>query len=237
MKKSVLITIFLLGAALIHAEVFPQSGAESYMGANHYFSLSAWSAIRIPLRPGTSLIFKYFQTHIQYQYESFDETTEQFITRTSKNILSNGTTVLYWQKKRWTLFQAVSIVFGKNGYFAAALSSGCTYQVWKWLAMDLGIYLLNETSTLWYPEEESRRIALLSGNGGLQIKFTEWLSVRGRFHIYRNSDKINAYSYTAGLEVNPRYPYCLTFQYSRYSESSAYRFAGDYFSLGLNLYY
>ena len=230
--KKVSLGLFLLCFSMpIMADIQAQGGIESYMGANKLSMVTPWLGIRASLSKATSLIFKYYNHNIQFRYDDGFEAIKQ------DTQLTNLTTVFYFQNERQDIYTALSFFSGKNSYRAIALDTGVKFNINGFLAVESSLYALLERSTLWYPNDEPRNIILYSYRGGFQVKLTKWLTVNPKVFFYRNSEEVNAFSYSIGVMLSPKYPFILTAYYFRYNESAQYRFAGDYFSVGLNFYY
>jgi hypothetical protein len=238
MSRRYLVTMLaLILAAPLAGGIYPQAGLEYYSGSNRLSLLTPWVAARFSLWTGTSLIFKYYNHNMRYNYQSFDETNEQFLTKTRKANVSNFTTVFYAQKSKWTGYAALSFMFGTDSYRATAFDGGVGYAITPKLTAEAGVYLLREDSILWYPEETSRKINLYSLKGNVKFKVFPWLTVNPNIYLYRNSEDVNALSWSAGLILTPKDPITVTLYYFKYSESAQYKFSGDFISLGVNLYY
>jgi len=217
--------------------IFPQAGLEYYSGSNRLSLLTPWAAARFSLSPGASLIFKYFDHNMRYEYQSFDEATEQFLNKTRKAHISNFTTVIFAQKNKWTGYAAVSFMFGTDAYQATAFDGGVGYAVTPKLTAEAGVYLLREDSVLWFAEEPSRKINLYSLKANIKYKVLSWLTLNPNIYLYRNSEDVDAMSWSVGLILAPKHPLNVTIYYFKYAESAQYKFSGDYVSLGFNLYY
>ena len=119
------------------------------------------------------------------------------------------------------------------------LDAGISRRLGKRFELDGGIYLFRERSCPFgQPEDPPRYINLYSLKGGLKISIvSQKVFIHPKVYVYRNSENVKAVSYAVGLVVSPKYPFYFTADYFRYSEAAVYRFAGDYFSIGLNIYY
>ncbi len=234
---------FLMAALLLvltgplSAAVYPQAGVEYYSGSNNLSLLTPWVAARFSLGTGISLIFKYYDHNMRYDYQSYDETTEQDIVLQRKAHTSNFTTVLYAQKGKWTGYAAVSFMFGTNAYRAMAFDGGLGYALSPKLTVEAGVYLLREDSVLWFPEDPVRKINLYSVKANIKYKIFPWLTLNPNIYLYRNSEDVEAVSWSAGIILTPLSPLAITAYYFKYAESAQYKFSGDYLSLGLNLYF
>lgn len=236
LKKTITILLVCFACGL-SAEVLPQVGVESYMGANGMFSISPWVGERFGLSANASLILKVRQTFLGYDYIDYNTETDTTTDKRNQTKITQLTAALFMEKGKWSTFQAASILWNKENYFAAVIDAGFSFQAFRWLKLEGGIYLQGEDSILWFPDEPRRRIDLASLRAGLRVLICKWLSLHPQAFGYRNSDKVTAYAYSFGLEITPRYPYSISLNYIRYSESDQYRFSGNYFSLSLNMYY
>jgi len=224
--------LVLLLALSMDAEIRPQAGVESYMGPNKFFSITPWAGIRINLTRNSSLLVKYYRHNIQYEYIN-----QLGNTKKRKARLNNFTSALYAQKWGHDFYAAVSIFSGTEDYSALALDIGTELRLIKRMTINGGVYYLNEDSILWYPEENSRRIAVYSLKGGFKYSLWEGLSLGPTFNLYKNSEQVNASSFGLLLQFVPKDPVYIHVSYYRYTESAQYRFSGNFFSFGVNLYY
>jgi len=225
----------LLVPALLFGEVYPQAGLETYMGPNGYLSFSPWAAVRVSTSPNSSVIFKVYR-HLL----NFDYVTDEGTTVTQDAQLSNFTLVYYYQKGKLDFYAAGSYLTGPVrglSYYGAALDSGVEYKLWKFLAVTAGVYLLNENSVLWFPDQAQRNVLAYSLKSGLKIKLLAQLVFNPNVYILKNSDGVTALSYSAGLVYMPQDSVYITVYYWRYGERSDYKFAGNYLSAGLNFYF
>jgi hypothetical protein len=232
--KTAVWIVCLIGLCSIstQAEVRPQGGVESYVGPNRFFSITPWVGIRANLSKKSSLLVKYYLHNLQYDY--MDELGDT-VQRTAR--LNNFTTAVYAQKWGHDFYAAASLFRGTDDYSALALDIGTELRLIKKVDINAGVYYLNEDSILWYPQQESRRISLYSVKGGFKYKLINGLSLGPTFELYRNSEQITASSFGALMQFVPREPVYLHISYYRYTESAQYRFSGNFFSFGVNLYY
>lgn len=219
------------------AGIYPQFGMEFSLGANNLSLVSPWAGLRFSLSDNASLLLKYYGHNLKYAYTGFDEATEQFVERTRKANLSNFTTGVYYQKDKWTAWGAASFMVGTDSYKALVLDVGVGRKIWEWVTLEGGLYLLREDSVLWYPEEERRMINITSLKGGLKIKIINGVFFNPMANVYWNSEDVKAQSYYLGLIITSTGSLYITLAYSRYSESSTFKFSGNYFTVGLNFYY
>ena len=232
MKIKVFVFCILCIAPYLGADIHLQGGIESYMGSNNLFTLTPWIGLRVGLFKSTSLLLKYYNHNISFNHTNVnDEETER------KAHLSNFTVALYTQKWGHDFYSAISYFSGTDSYSALALDTGTELKITKRIYLDVGIYLINEKSILWYPNEAVRNIFLDSVKGGVKFKITKWLSICPKIYAYRNSEDVNAGTYSMSAIINPMDPIYISLIYFKYHESAQYRFSGDYISIGLNFYY
>jgi hypothetical protein len=234
------IALFLLLAAAPFkswGKIYPQAGVEFYGGANRMTFLTPWAAARFSLSPNASFILKYYHHNLQYRYQIYDAASDAFSDKTRKASISNLTSVLYYQKDRTTAWGAVSYLMGTDSYRALVFDAGVGRKLFERLTVETGVYLIREDSVLWYPEDAKRKINLYSAKGALKIKVFKGVTFNPNIYIYRNSEDVNAVSYSLGFILTPFDPAYITVYYFRYSESARYKFSGDYLSVGLNFYY
>jgi len=236
MKFSV---VLLLAAAPLEGwvKIYPQAGLEFYGGANRLALLTPWVAARFSLSPNASLILKYYHHNLSYNYQTYDESTENFLGKKRSASISNFTPVIYYQKGRVAAWGAISCFAGTDSYKALAVDIGIGHTLSERLAVETGVYILREDSVLWYPEDAKRKISVYSAKGGLKIKIFKGVTFNPNLYVYRNSEGVDAYSFSLGLMITPFNPAAITVYYFRYSESAQYKFSGDYLSIGLNFYY
>lgn len=233
MKKiRLIIFITLIASVFLTAEVKPQAGIESYIGSNSLLLVTPWVGLRVKLKTNISLLLKYYNHNIRFNYINTDG---QETKRTAN--LSNFTTAIYAQLGKHHAYSALSYFTGSDSYNAIAFDGGLGIKIMDKLTAEAGIYLLNENSILWYPDENERDIFLYSFNGGVKYKLTKWLSVNPKIYLYKNSEDASATSYSIGAIISPKDPVYISVIYLRYSESARYKFSGDYISIGLNFYY
>lgn len=229
--------LVILTSPGLAAGIYPQFGLEFTLGANNLLLVSPWAGLRFPLSDNASFLLKYYGHSLKYTYTGFDEATEQFVERTRKANLSNFTTGVYYQKNKWTAWGAASFMVGTDRYKALVLDAGVGREIWEWLTLEGGLYLLREDSILWYPEEERRMINIASLKAGLKIKLIEGIFFNSIANVYWTSEDVKAQSYYLGLILSSAGSLYMTLYYSRYSESSTFKFSGNYISVGLNFYY
>jgi len=233
MKKMVFIVLMVTAGFSLHAtEVKPQAGIESYFGPNGMRLVTPWLGLRLGLSPKTSLLLKYYNHNIRFKYIDNEENEVQ-----RKATLSNLTGAIYVMLGRHHAYGALSLFRGTDGFDASAFDGGVGLKMTNRLTLEIGTYLTDESSVLWYPEESERNIRLYSLKTGLKYQITPWLALNPRLHLYRNSDDVEAATYAFGILIAPRYPIYLSLVYLHYPESALYQFKGDYLSLGLNFYY
>ncbi len=232
MRIKFIIICLLIIPSSVFSDVYPQAGLESYTGPNNFFSITPWIGLRMGLSNHASFILKYYNHNIRFHYQNDDS---EKIKRSAQ--LSNFTAVLYAQKWQHDFYSALSLFLGTDSYRALAFNAGTALKISKKLTVEVGTYLLNEKSVLWYPTEEVRNISLYSLNGGGRFYFNERFNISSKIYVYRNSEDVSASTYSVGLTFIPKPPIYITLNYFRYSESSQYRFSGNYLSFGINFYY
>lgn len=232
MKTTGIILCLLCVVPSLSADVYPQAGVETYIGANNLMILTPWLGLRFPLSSHASFIFKYYSHNIRFDY-LIDEGYE--MKRNAR--LSNFTALLYAQKWNHDFYGALSYFVGTDSYQAWAFNPGTLIRFNDWLSLGTGVYLLNEKSILWYPDEKVRYIFLYSGHGELKIEVIKSLTFHTRINFYKNSENVTAHSYSVGLIWNLKPPVYLNVAFLKYSESAQYQFSGNYLTLGINFYY
>lgn len=237
MFEKTITSLLICFSCVLSAEVLPQAGVESYMGANGMLSISPWIGERFGLNANASLILKVRQTFLGYNYIDYDPETDITMEKRNQTKITQITAALFMEKGKWSTYQAASILWNKESYLALVIDAGFSFRAFHWLKLEGGLYMQGEDSSLWFPDEPRRRIDLASIRAGMRILIWKWLSLHPQAFGYRNSDKVTAYSYSFGLEITPRYPYSASLNYIRYSESDQYRFSGNYFSVSFNLYF
>lgn len=195
-------------------------------------NIMPWVGLRIPLSSTTSVLVKFFNANVSYSYP-----VDEGVVNTRKAVLSNFTGALYHQKESLEAYGSLSVLVGSDGYSAQAFDVGVSRRIAGPVHLEIGTYILREDSILWYPDDPHRTISVYSIRGGIKIKVGSWLTLNPRYHIYRNSEDVNASALAFGVILTPAHPFALTLYYFRYSESAQYRFSGDYFSAGFSLYY
>ena len=232
MRIKFIIIILLCVSPNLYAGIYPQTGAETYIGTNKLFVFTPWAGLRIGLSNNASLIFKYYNHNIRFNYLNDEEEETKRVAH-----LSNLTTVLYAQKNQHDFYSAFSYFFGTDSYRAFALDSGAAIKVSDRIKLEVGTYILKEDSVLWYPNEKSRTISLYSLKGGIRFRVMKWFIFNPKIYFYSNSEDVKASTYSLGFLFIPKSPIYISLYYFKYSESAQYRFSGDYVSLGLNFYY
>ncbi len=232
MRRKFIIVFILSVSANLYAGIYPQTGAETYIGKNKLFVFTPWVGLRIGLSNSASLIFKYYNHNIRFNYLNDEGNDTKRIAH-----LSNFTTVIYAQKNQHDFYSAFSYFVGTDSYRAFALDSGAAIRVSDRIKLEMGTYILKENSILWYPNEKSRNISLYSLKGGIGFRVFKWFSINPKIYLYSNSEDVKASTYSLGFIFIPKSPIYITLYYFKYSESAQYRFSGDYISVGLNFYY
>ncbi|MDZ7859370.1 MAG: hypothetical protein U5O15_01650 [Candidatus Krumholzibacteriota bacterium] len=225
----IFISVFINSA---EAELRPQGGIASYFGANNYFSVNPWGGIRVNVTSNSSLLLNYRFYSLQFDYTN--KMGESYLRKAE---LNNFTTALYTRNWGHDFYAAASIFSGTDDYSAFSLDLGTELHPADRLAITAGIYYLNEDLVLWYPEEGSGKIDVYSVKGGFRYSLLDGLSLGPTLEFYRNSQEVTAYSVGAMVQFIPVEPVYVNFSYYYYSESAQYKFSGNFFSAGLNLYY
>ena len=208
-----------------------------YLGANRLHLWKPWVALRFSLSDDASLLVKYYHHWLSYDYSVYFE-DDMSSKKPGKRPFSNLTGALFIQKGKTSGYAALSYLNGTDAYKGHALDAGISRKIGKRIEVEGGIYLFRESSVLWYPDDLQRYINLYSLKGGIKIGLIpEKLFFHPKIYFYRNSENVKASSFAIGLVFSPKYPFYLTADYFRYSEAAVYQFAGDYFSLSLNIYY
>jgi len=228
------IFIFLLCTISLHAKtrIFPQLGFEYYSGPNQLLSFRPWFGLRLGLSTTSSVIVKYSLQSISYLYPTWDESEIEIDKK-----ISHLTAVYYFQKDKYEYYGAISYLTGTELYDGFCIDAGGSVQVIPLLKLNAGIYILSENSTLWFPDEEIRYLALYSLRIGAQIKINSKLFFDPKIYLSRNSEDVRAFSYAIGFVYSPIYPLYFNLYFSHYSETDLYKFSGDYLIAGINLYF
>jgi hypothetical protein len=225
--------LLVLAALPLCGRVYPQFGIESFLGGQYrLFSLAPWAGLRLPLAGTSSLIVKFRRQSI-----AFDLVDENDVAVRRKSSLSMLSGVYYYQKGKLDAYAALFQMFGSGGYNAGGADIGAAYRLWRPLAVETGLYLLNEKSTLWYPDEAVRRISLFVWHAGLKLALAPKLEFNPQLHFGGNSESVSTFAWSASLNYSPRDPLFVTITYTRYSENDEYRFSGNYLSGGINFYF
>ncbi len=233
---AVLALLAASGGGLSAATIYPQAGFEMYMGANRMHLWKPWVALRFSLSDNASLLLKYYYHDLNYDYSVYSG--DDIIQKTRKASFSNVTGAVFAQKGKTSGYAALSYLSGTESYKGLVFDAGVAQKIGKRIEVEGGIYLFRESSILWYPDDARRYINLYSLKGGIKISLIpEKLFLHPKIHVYRNSESVKASSYAIGLAFAPKHPFYFTVDYYRYTESTVYRFAGDYISASLNVYY
>jgi len=232
---SVLVFV-LAGGPVLASGIYPQAGFEMYLGANQLRIMKPWAALRFSLSNKSSLILKYYHHNLSYAY--FEYENDAVLEKTRKAVFSNLTAAVFFQRGKSSGYAAVSYLTGTYDYKGWIVDAGVSRRIASRIELDGGIYLFREKSVLWYPSEPPRYIDLYSLKGGVKVSIVPAkLFIHPKVYVYRNSEGVNAAAYAVGLVLSPKYPFYVTLDYIRYTEAAVYRFAGNYISLGLSLYY
>ncbi len=232
MKIFKMLSFLILLSNISFSAIFPQFGFESTAGSNKLFLITPWIGLRYPISQNSSLLFKYYNHNISFNYQM-----EEGVEKKRNANISNFSLVYYFQNPGSEIYSALSFLAGSDSYRGISLDCGLSKSPLKWLKTEMGFYLLKESSILWYPDEDIRDVFLYSFKGGLKFKIIGNLEFNPNFYFFRNSEDVNAYSVSAGFIYFSREPLYFFIFYSRYSESAQYRFSGNYLSVGINLYY
>ncbi len=230
MKIIKILSFFFLISNLCFSAIYPQFGFESTAGTNKLFIFSPWLGLRHPISSNSSLILKYYNHGISFEYP-FEDSKKKITSN-----ISNLSLVYYFQKESSEFYSALSYLLGTDSYRGLAFESGIIKPIFEWLRGEVGFYLLKESSVLWYPDENIRDIFLYSLKGSLKIKIKNNLEFHNNLYFSRNSEDVNAYSYSFGFLFSPKEPFYFSIFYNKYSESAHYKFSGNFFSLGINFY-
>jgi len=236
--KKWIIALSLFLPSLLFGGVYPQAGFEFFIGKNGYLSLSPWAGIRWGVSANSSIIFKTYYHNLSFDYLSDEGTTDAV-----KAKIPNFTLVYYYQKNKLDFYIATSYLggtrsyFGDRAYHGTVLDTGIEYKISKVVTLEAGIYLIDETSVLWFPNEEPRNILTSSLKGGVKIKLAKPVTLNANAYFLNNTDKASAFSYSIGLIVIPFEPANLTIYYWKYNENTEFHFRGNYLSAGLNFYF
>lgn len=232
MKRALLLLLSLAAQPLL-AKVYPQFGIESFFGGQfRLFSLAPWAGVRLPLADTSSLILKF-----RGQSVAFDTVGADDVEKRQESTLAMFTGVYYYQKGKVDAYAALFQMLGSGGYSASGADLGFAYKLWRGVSAETGLYLLNEKSTLWYPDEAVRRISLFVWHAGVRLALAPKLELNPQVHFGGNSENVSTFAYSAGLTYSPRDPIYITLTYTRYSENEQIRFSGNYFSGGINFYF
>ncbi|OGD26627.1 MAG: hypothetical protein A2Y56_09800 [Candidatus Aminicenantes bacterium RBG_13_63_10] len=231
--KSVALAVIVLVSVLppASAETVVQAGFETYLGPNRMLLWTPWLGVRQGLSSSSSFLFKCYFHNLEFRYVNLEE---QEVKRVSHML--NLTAAFYSQKPSREAYGALSYIRAGEMYDALALDAGVGFTLLGRLSLDAGVYAINEDSILWLPEEPRRRVTTASLKGGLRLKVFPWLRLNPRASVYRNTDGVKATMLALSLVLVPKSPLYVSVGYSRYAESAAYRFRGDYLEIGLNYY-
>ena len=231
--KRALWVLLLLAALPLRAGTYFQFGVETFLGGRYrLFSLAPWAGLRFSLADSSSLIVKFRQQSIAFDFVGADE-----VERRQKSSLSMVTGVYYYQKGKLDAYVALFQMLGSRGYSSTGADAGAACKLGRVVALETGLYLLNEKSTLWYPEEPPRRISTYVWHAGVTLDLAPKLELNPQVHFGNNSDHVSTFAYSAGLTYSPRDPIYITLTYVHYSENEQVRFSGDYVWGGINFYF
>ncbi len=232
-KAAMLVMAWLvLAGKLAGFSFYPQAGAEYYFGANKFRSWKPWAGVRTSLSPYTSLLLKYTFHDLSFEYQREDGSKDKRETNLSQLI-----SAVYYARQKLESYAALSYFHGSDSYSAWNLDIGASWKIATRIGLEAGLYLLDESSILWYPDEPVRRIQVGAVRTGLEVELIKGCKLNPQLYFYRNSEDISASTFAMTLVIIPREPFTFVFTFWHYRESAQYRFSGQYFSLGLNLYY
>lgn len=226
------VVLGLLATEVWPQALFPQAGVEYYFGANKFRSLKPWAGVRVSLSSWASALAKFTYHDLEFEYP--DDAGNRIKRQAS---LGQFIGAFYYAREKLESYAAFSYFRGTEGYTAYNLDAGAGYKLNSFLGVEAGIYLLDETSVLWYPDEPERRIQVGAIRAGLNLNLVKGLQVNPQLYLYRNSEDVTASTLAVSLVFIPREPFTFVFTFWDYRESAAYRFSGKYFSVGLHLYY
>lgn len=226
------IVVALLALKLWSQSLFPQAGVEYYLGANKFRSLKPWAGVRLSLSTWSSALLKF--TYHDLEFEYLDDTGAKLKRQAS---LGQFIGAFYYAREKIESYAALSYFRGSDGYTAYNLDAGSGYKLSSLLGLEAGVYLLDESSVLWYPDEPERRIRLGALRFGLNLSLAKGLQLNPQVYLYRNSEDVSASTLALSLIFIPREPFTFVATFWSYRESAQYRFSGQYFSFGLHLYF
>lgn len=217
----------------LHSAVHVQFGAESFAGGRmRLLSVAPWFGLRWPASGNASWLFKFRQQALSFTYT--DDAGAEAEQSTS---LSTLIAAYYFHQKRVDAYGAAFQMFGRGGYAGSGLDVGGSFRLLPGLRAEAGLYLLNERSVLWYPNEPLRRITTFSGHGGLQWRIRPRWYLDGDVTLATNSEHVQANSVSLGVTFCPFDPLYINAAWMRYSESSVERRSGNYITAGVNFYF
>lgn len=228
----ILLGFILLGIKAWASLLFPQAGVEYYFGANKFRSLKPWIGLRVSLAANSSFLVKYTFHDLSFNYPFEDGSL-----RKRQANLNQFIGAFYHARPRMDAFLAMSYFRGSEDYTAWNFDGGATWKISSKIDLEGGLYFLNESSVLWYPDEPSRRIRVGAIRGGIDISLTPSIKINPVIYFYQNSEQIKARTIALSLVFIPQSPFYLVFTFWDYRESAEYRFSGQYVSLGLHIYY
>lgn len=195
-------------------------------------SVAPWVGVRLPLGGRSALLVKYRQQAISFTYEDPNGAEQK-----QNSSLSTVVVAYYTSRGRLDAYGAAFQIIGSDAYSGTGLDAGFSYRLRPRLSAEVGAYLLNERSVLWYPDEPLRRISTFSGHGGLSWRFLKKWQVDGDVIAGSTSDHVSTLSWSAGLTFLPFDPLYVHLAWMRYSETNGERRSGNYVMAGINFYF
>lgn len=218
------------------AEVKPQFGLEGYGGSNKLFILSPWIGARFSLGSEVSLIFRYHYHNFRYDYYGSDGLGGS-VLKTMKADVSRVSGTVYFNRQRLSGYVNLSYLIGSDNYRGFLADSGLEYKFSDQISGLWSVYSIREKSVLWHPEETVRWINTYSLRLGMKFWPVKNLAFNPNLYLMKNSEGVEAVSYSVGLVYSPNWWLALHAYYFRYGETAFYIFRGNYFSAGLNFYF
>lgn len=232
---ALLLALLALGGG-VRAEVKPQFGLEGYGGSNKLFILSPWIGARFSLGSGVSLIFRYHYHNFRYDYYGSDGLGGS-VLKTVRADVSRMSGTVYFSRQRISGYGNLSYLIGSENYRGFLGEAGLEYKFSDHIAGLWSFYAIREKSVLWHPEEAVRWINTYSLRLGMKFWLVKNLAFNPNLYLMKNSEEVEAVSYSVGLVYSPKWWLAVHAYYFRYGETAFYIFRGNYFSAGLNFYF
>ncbi len=232
-RRSLLIlsSLIFLGLKAWAAILYPQAGIEYYFGANKFRSLKPWVGLRMTLAANSSFLFKFTFHDLSFDYPLAE-------TRMKRQAnLSQFISAFYHAREKMDGYLAMSYFRGSDDYSALNFDGGATLKISSRFGLEGGLYFLDESSVLWYPDQPGRRIRVGAIRGGIEIEIMPFFKINPSIYFYQNSEQVKARTIAFSLVFVPKSPFYLVFTFWDYRESAEYRFSGQYISIGVNIYY